>query len=184
MYIYVLSLCDPDDLMCYLSHLISLHIMKSRSHSKASHTHLTRGRIPCGGGYSTTSLTRTLFSILNGMLRGFWGTLREDPQECILSCGLGTISGIFRYASSNDFHNTNNPQSSLLEDAKMVCHQLYADKTQLSSFGTEKGYPIMARIANLPVKMRNGEGLRGSRVVGWLPIVCLQFTILQTTNRC
>ena len=170
--------------MCYLSHLISLHIMKSRSHSKASHTRLTCGCVPCGGGYSTTSLTRTSFGILNGMLRGFRGTLREDPQECILSRGPGTVFGIFRYASSNNFHSTNNPQSSLPEDAKMVCLELYADKTQLSSFGTEKGYPVMARIANLPVKMRNGEGLGGSRVVGWLPIVCLQFTILQTANRC
>ena len=29
----------------------------------------------------------------------------------------------------------------------------------------------MARIANLPVKIRNGEGIGGGRVVGWLPIV-------------
>jgi hypothetical protein len=41
----------------------------------------------------------------------------------------------------------------------------------LSSFGTEKGYPIMARIANLPVDIRNGEGIGGGQVVGWLPIV-------------
>jgi len=47
---------------------------------------------------------------------------------------------------------------------------LYADKTRLSSFGTEKGYPIMARIANLPVDIRNGEGIGGGQVVGWLPI--------------
>ena len=170
--------------MCYLSHLISLHIMKSRSHSKVSHTHLTRGCIPCGGGYSTASLTQTSFSILNGMLRGFQGTLREDLQECILSCGPGTVSGIFRYASSNNFHSTNNPQLLLPEDTKMVCLELYANKTQLSSFGTKKGYPVRAHIANLPVKMRNGEGLGGSRVIRWLPIVCLKFTILQTANRC
>ena len=113
--------------------------------TKVSHTHLTHGRVPCGGGYSTTSLTRTSFGILNGMLRGFQGTLREDPQECILSRGLGTLSGIFRYASSNNFHSTNNPQLLLPEDAKMVCLELYADKTQLSLFGTEKEKPIMAR---------------------------------------
>ena len=63
-------------------------------------------------------------------------------------------------------------KSSLPEDAKMLCLELYADKTQLSSFGTEKGYPVMARIANLPAKIRNGEGVGGGRVVGWLPIVC------------
>jgi len=53
----------------------------------------------------------------------------------------------------------------------MLCLELYADKTKLSSFGTEKGYPVMARIANLPVKIRNGEGIGGGRVVGWLPMV-------------
>lgn len=29
----------------------------------------------------------------------------------------------------------------------------------------------MARIMNLPVKIRNGEGIGGARVVGWLPVV-------------
>jgi hypothetical protein len=48
---------------------------------------------------------------------------------------------------------------------------MYADKTRLSSFGTEKGYPVLARCANLPVSIRNGEGVGGGRLVGWLPIV-------------
>ena len=55
----------------------------------------------------------------------------------------------------------------------MVCLELYADKTRLSSFGTEKGYPVMARIVNLPTKIRHGEGIGGSRVVGWLPMVSI-----------
>ncbi|KAF7980011.1 hypothetical protein HWV62_40118 [Athelia sp. TMB] len=62
-------------------------------------------------------------------------------------------------------------QSQLPKDASMLCFCLYADKTKLSSFGTEKGYPIMARIANLPVHIRNGNGVGGGQVVGWLPIV-------------
>ncbi|KAF9024771.1 hypothetical protein BDP27DRAFT_1248625 [Rhodocollybia butyracea] len=48
---------------------------------------------------------------------------------------------------------------------------LYADKNKLSSFGTEKGYPVIARCANLPQDMRNGVGLGGGRLVGWLPVV-------------
>lgn len=52
-----------------------------------------------------------------------------------------------------------------------LCIILYADKTQLSSFGTAKGYPILARCANLPINLRNGTGLAGGRLVGWLPIV-------------
>ncbi|KAF9231165.1 hypothetical protein BU15DRAFT_90973 [Melanogaster broomeanus] len=48
---------------------------------------------------------------------------------------------------------------------------LYADKTKLSSHGTVKGYPVVVRCANLPVDIRNGKGLGGGCVVGWLPIV-------------
>ena len=78
-------------------------------------------------------------------------------------------------------------KTSLPEDAKMLCLELYADKTRLSSFGTEKGYPVMARILNLPVEMRNGDGIGGARVVGWLPVVRpnniftgMNFILLQT----
>jgi len=53
----------------------------------------------------------------------------------------------------------------------MLCLELYADKTRLSSFGMEKGYPVMARIVNLPVGVRNSDGIGGARVVGWLPVV-------------
>lgn len=49
---------------------------------------------------------------------------------------------------------------------------MYADKTKLSTFGTKKGYPVIARCANLPIGIRNGYGLGGGRVVGWLPVVC------------
>lgn len=62
-------------------------------------------------------------------------------------------------------------QSRLPEGALPLCIILYADKTQLSSFGTAKGYPVLARCANLPVGLRNGKGLAGGRLVGWLPIV-------------
>jgi hypothetical protein len=43
---------------------------------------------------------------------------------------------------------------------------IYADKTQLSSFGTVKGYPVVARIANLPSNIRNSNGAGGGRLVG------------------
>ncbi|KAF9545926.1 hypothetical protein CPC08DRAFT_823858 [Agrocybe pediades] len=55
-------------------------------------------------------------------------------------------------------------------DAKPFSVILYADKTRLSSFGTEKGYPVVVRCGNLPVSIRNNEGVGGSRLVGWLPI--------------
>ena len=37
------------------------------------------------------------------------------------------------------------------------------------------GYPVIAKIANLPSEISNGQGLGGGSVVGWLPIVCYLF---------
>ncbi|KAG1890418.1 uncharacterized protein F5891DRAFT_1131709 [Suillus fuscotomentosus] len=63
-------------------------------------------------------------------------------------------------------------QSQLPPDAKPLAFILYADKSKLSSFGSQKGYPIIARIANLPVHIHNSNtALGGGRVVGWLPII-------------
>ncbi|KAI6036965.1 hypothetical protein BKA83DRAFT_4460212 [Pisolithus microcarpus] len=64
-----------------------------------------------------------------------------------------------------------NVQSRLPPDGKVLPFILYADKAKLSSFGQQKGYPVVARLANLPTWIRNGEGIGGGRVVGWLPIV-------------
>ena len=63
-------------------------------------------------------------------------------------------------------------QDSLPEDGVPFCIVLYADKTKLSSLGTQQGYPVYARCGNLPSKIRNGGGISGARCVGWLPIVC------------
>ncbi|KAJ3505987.1 hypothetical protein NLJ89_g7124 [Agrocybe chaxingu] len=63
-----------------------------------------------------------------------------------------------------------NYQTTIPSTAKPFCIIVYADKTRLSSFGTEKGYPVLARCANLPVDLRNGSGVGGGRLVGWLPI--------------
>ena len=45
------------------------------------------------------------------------------------------------------------------------------DKTRLSTFGTAKAYPVIARFGNLPDFIRNGRDIGGGRIVGWLPIV-------------
>lgn len=52
---------------------------------------------------------------------------------------------------------------------------LYADKTQLSSFGTQKGYPVILRLPNLPSHIRNSDGYGGGQIVGFLPIVSQPF---------
>ncbi|KAL1938432.1 hypothetical protein VTO73DRAFT_11672 [Trametes versicolor] len=64
-----------------------------------------------------------------------------------------------------------NLESAIPADGSPLCFEVYADKTRLSSFGTQKGYPIMARVANLPAEIRNGTGFGGTEVVGFLPIV-------------
>ncbi|KAG1886896.1 uncharacterized protein F5891DRAFT_1200395 [Suillus fuscotomentosus] len=64
-----------------------------------------------------------------------------------------------------------NVQSQLPEGTKPLAFILYADKTKLSLFGTTRGYPVVARLANLPTNIRNGQGMGGGYVVGWLPIV-------------
>ncbi|KAG1794740.1 hypothetical protein EV424DRAFT_1560270, partial [Suillus variegatus] len=64
-----------------------------------------------------------------------------------------------------------NVQSSLPENGVPFAFILYADKTHLSSAGTVKAYPVFVRCGNLPVNIRNTDGLGGGRMVGWLPIV-------------
>ncbi|KAG2155790.1 uncharacterized protein EDB93DRAFT_1262085 [Suillus bovinus] len=57
------------------------------------------------------------------------------------------------------------------DEGKPFAFIIYADKAKLSSFGRQKAYPVIARCANLPVGICNGEGFGGGRLVGWLPIV-------------
>ncbi|KAG1829439.1 hypothetical protein EV424DRAFT_1470719 [Suillus variegatus] len=53
----------------------------------------------------------------------------------------------------------------------LICLHSSSDKAKLSSFGSAKGYPIIVRIANLPVEICNSTSVGGRQVVGWLPIV-------------
>ncbi|KAG1776564.1 hypothetical protein EV702DRAFT_1046157 [Suillus placidus] len=62
-------------------------------------------------------------------------------------------------------------QSQIPPDAKQLAFILYADKAKLLSFGREKGYPVIAHLANHPVAIRNGNGVGGGRVVGWFPLI-------------
>ncbi|KAJ7686006.1 hypothetical protein B0H17DRAFT_1169830 [Mycena rosella] len=64
-------------------------------------------------------------------------------------------------------------QSKLPDDpaAKPICLVLYADKSKLSTFGTQKAYAVVARVANIPIAIRNGTRLGCGQVVGHQPIV-------------
>ncbi|KAH9039002.1 hypothetical protein EDB85DRAFT_1860186 [Lactarius pseudohatsudake] len=89
--------------------------------------------------------------------------------EKIFRCDEGSSVRVFNEPWSADaFWDA---QSQIPEGGKPLGLILYADKTRLSSFATEEGYPVIARCANLPASIRNGNGFGGGRVVGWLPIV-------------
>ncbi|KAF8217280.1 hypothetical protein K438DRAFT_1954122 [Mycena galopus ATCC 62051] len=55
--------------------------------------------------------------------------------------------------------------------AKLCPYIIYADKSKLSSFGTQKAYPIIARLSNMVVGIRNGNEWGGGQIVGELPVV-------------
>ncbi|KAI5985055.1 hypothetical protein EDD15DRAFT_2390223 [Pisolithus albus] len=91
-----------------------------------------------------------------------------DAQRLSKFDGSSFIRFIDEPWTADEFWNI---QSKLPLDGKVLLFLLYADKAKLSSFGRQKGYPVVARLANLPTSIRNGEGIGGGRVVGWLPIV-------------
>ncbi|KIK18571.1 hypothetical protein PISMIDRAFT_14280 [Pisolithus microcarpus 441] len=85
-----------------------------------------------------------------------------DAQRLSKFNGLSFICFIDEPWMANKFWNI---QSQLPPDGKVLPFILYANKAKLSSFGWQKGYPIVARLANLPVLIRNGEGIGGGHVV-------------------
>jgi hypothetical protein len=66
-------------------------------------------------------------------------------------------------------------------DGKPLGIILWADKDKLSSFGTQKGYPVIARLANLDGEIRNGVSFGGGRIVGLIPIVGPVFPMTLST---
>ncbi|KAA1476942.1 hypothetical protein DENSPDRAFT_758082, partial [Dentipellis sp. KUC8613] len=115
--------------------------------------------------------------------RPLWDWLKDVIDEPSLSSQFEwDAQRIFKYNEENQgfsrvYHEPWsgddwwNIQTELPDGASPVFLLLYADKTRLSSFGGAKGYPVVARIVNLPSHIRNGNGVGGGRVVGWIPIV-------------
>ncbi|KAG2350216.1 hypothetical protein BDR05DRAFT_942722 [Suillus weaverae] len=85
----------------------------------------------------------------------------RDPSLTIMEAQSGDIS---------DLNNHMTEVSSLLNNGVPFAFILYADKIHLTSSGHVKAYPVIACCANLPVHIRNGDGIGGGRVVSWLPI--------------
>ncbi|KAF8164144.1 hypothetical protein K438DRAFT_2067539 [Mycena galopus ATCC 62051] len=64
-------------------------------------------------------------------------------------------------------------QSGLPNDpaAKPVCWVVYADKSKLSSLGTQKVYAVVAQLGNIRADIRNSTRFGGGQIVGHQPIV-------------
>jgi hypothetical protein len=125
-------------------------------------------------------MTRILYPIFSGMRSRYSNIMGKFLSDVLTSHGLQIPGGSSRFVNyillqiaAPDSESVN-LKSKLPEGAKPLCILLYADKTRLSSFGTAKAHPVIARCANLPIEIRNGEEIDGGRVVGWLPIVCAQ----------
>ncbi|KAI6155058.1 hypothetical protein BKA82DRAFT_4326433 [Pisolithus tinctorius] len=85
-----------------------------------------------------------------------------DAKHLAKFDGSSFVCFINKPWTANDFWNV---QSGLPSDGKVLAFILYTDKSKLSSFGRQKGYPVVAWIANLLTWIHNGEGLGGGRVV-------------------
>ncbi|KAF8956317.1 hypothetical protein BDZ97DRAFT_1907242 [Flammula alnicola] len=94
--------------------------------------------------------------------------IQWDAQRLFKFNGTRYVRFIHEPYTADRFWNI---QSRLPPGGKPLCFILYADKTKLSSFGTVMGYPVYARIGNFDVHIRNGTGVGGGELVGWLPIV-------------
>ncbi len=136
---------------------------------------MTSAAVTCGTTCRISFATLSSSLRCNLMLNACGSLMASASSVSTMNLTPRTGSGRFRWVVPllrwNTLAYVFQRQSQLPRDAKPLGLVLYADKTKLSSFGTEKGYPIIARVANLPTYIRNGEGPGGGRVVGWLPIV-------------
>ncbi|KAJ7764640.1 hypothetical protein DFH07DRAFT_738222 [Mycena maculata] len=121
--------------------------------------------------------------IFDTYTRPIWDWARsliQDPR--LASCFVWDAEKAYKYNGDSYIRFYHEPwtadafwaaQSALPNDpaAKPVCLVVYADKSKLSSFGTQKAYAVVARLANIPAVIRNGIRFGGGQVVGHQPIV-------------
>ena len=120
-------------------------------------------------------LAITIFYLTsNGTCRRSTSIMGLPLNVLLMSRGQQMLGGRSRCAlhSFVEYFYIKFRQSKLPEGAKPLCLLIYADKSHLLSFGTAKAHPVLARCANLPVEMRNGDNIDGGCLIGWLPIVC------------
>ncbi|KAF9034047.1 hypothetical protein BJ165DRAFT_1410070 [Panaeolus papilionaceus] len=81
----------------------------------------------------------------------------------------------FQWDAQRVYHRGNSSQANFGGNSRLYLNFIIAIwlwfTTRLSSFGNTKGHPVLVRCVNLPVEIRNGEGVGGGRLIGWLPIL-------------
>ncbi|KAJ7695581.1 hypothetical protein B0H14DRAFT_3100500 [Mycena olivaceomarginata] len=106
--------------------------------------------------------------------------LVQDP--CLAKCFVWDAVKMYRHNGKSFVRFWNEPwtadafwelQSKLPKDisAKLFPLYIYADKSKLLSFGTQKAHPIIVRVLNVIIGIRNSSEWGGGQVVGELPII-------------
>ncbi|KAJ7663496.1 hypothetical protein B0H17DRAFT_864735, partial [Mycena rosella] len=81
-------------------------------------------------------------------------SLVQDPR--LASCFVWDAEKVFKYTGDTYVCFYHEPwTANAFWATQPVCLILYADKSKLSTFGTEKGYVVVARIANIIVPIRD-----------------------------
>lgn len=131
-------------------------------------------------GLSTSYLALSLHCTLSGSPNSSSNTMVTNTNSSIQNHGQAIVGGTFKYivlftltCLYSFVYKIVITQSPLpdVKNAVLFAFILYADKTQLSSHGTVKGYRVVARCANLPTDIRNREWYGDGCVIGWLPII-------------
>ncbi|KAF8132645.1 hypothetical protein K438DRAFT_1998510 [Mycena galopus ATCC 62051] len=91
--------------------------------------------------------------------------LIQDPR--LAPCFVWDAVKMYRHNGTSFVRFWNEPWTGNVYSEIQI---IYADKSKLSSFGTQKAYPIIARLSNIVVGIRNGNEWGGQNV-GELPVV-------------
>ncbi|KAG9106668.1 hypothetical protein FRC07_008764 [Ceratobasidium sp. 392] len=103
--------------------------------------------------------------VLNPLLQPY---LHFDAEQKYRFSGDKWVRFIDEPWSADNWAKT---QASLPSNGLPLNIQLYTDKALASGSGVKKLYPMIARLANLPQDIRNGQGVGSGQVVALLPVI-------------
>lgn len=98
-------------------------------------------------------------------------------KDSLASLELQIFLGISRYGHEilRRQYLIIHSQTNLPEGAIPLAYIIYSDKSKLSTFRTQKAYSVMAKLAQLSSWIRNGNGIGGAQIIGWLDVASFNF---------